>query len=137
MNLKKILLVACSLLALGIGAISQANAEVYVIANASVDLSADEIRDVFLGEKLMVNGVKLVPIDNSAAQTEFFDKVMLLNAAKYSSIWTKKGFRDGLNPPDVKAGDNDVILYVRKTPGAVGYVSALPAATGCKLVKKF
>jgi hypothetical protein len=113
------------------------HADIYVIANASVDLSAEDIRDVFIGEKLLATGVKLVPVDNAAAQTEFLSKVMLLDLNKYNSIWTKKGFRDGLNAPDVKASDTDVILYVKKTPGAIGYVSSLSATTGFKTIKRY
>ena len=131
-----ILFITWLLVSLGISGV--AHADVYVIANPSVELSADNIRDVFIGEKLLVTGVKLAPVDNAGAQAEFLAKVMSLDIAKYSSIWTKKGFRDGLNPPDMKAADSDVILYVRQTPGAIGYISAVPVTTtGFKIIKKY
>ena len=109
--------------------------DVYVISNASLNLSGDEIRDVFLGDKQIADGVKLVPIDNTSAQSDFLGKVIKVDAGKYSTIWAKKGFRDGLNPPPVKSSDAEVIAAVKATPGAVGYVTAKPAAL--KVLQKY
>lgn len=109
--------------------------DVFVITNNSTAISGDEVREIFIGEKQIVGGVKLVPIDNAAVQKDFFEKVMKLDANKYTSIWTKKGFRDGLNPPAVKASDAEVIAAVKSTPGAVGYVSVAP--TGVKVIQKY
>lgn len=105
-----------------------------VITHPAVTLAADDVRDVFLGEKQVAGSVKLVPVDNAAAQPAFLAQVMKLDAAKYATTWTKKSFRDGLNPPAVKATDVEVIDFVKRTPGAVGYVSAAPAA-GVNIVR--
>lgn len=109
--------------------------DLYVISNTSLNLSRDEVRDVFLGDKQVADGVKLVPIDNTSAQGEFLGKVIKVDATKYSSIWVKKGFRDGLNPPPLKASDAEVIAAVKATPGAVGYVTSRPAAL--KILQKY
>jgi ABC-type phosphate transport system substrate-binding protein len=101
-------------------------ADVYVIANPNVTLAPDEVRDVFLGDKQLAGGTKLVPLDNAAEQKDFLEKVLKLDAAKYNAIWVKKGFRDGLNAPSVKNSDAEVIAIVRGTPGAIGYVAAPP-----------
>ena len=58
-----------------------------------------------------------------------------MDAAKYASIWTKKGFRDGLKAPEVKGGDSEVIATVKNTPGAVGYVTKAPADV--KVIQKY
>jgi ABC-type phosphate transport system substrate-binding protein len=110
-------------------------ADVYVIANSALTLSADDVRDVFLGEKQIAGGTKLTPMDNASLQAAFLEKVIKADAAKYGTIWTKKGFRDGLNPPTVKSGDAEVIASVKSNPGAVGYVSSAPA--GVKVVQKY
>ena len=110
-------------------------ADLYVITNSALMLSADDVRDVFLGEKQIANGAKLTPMDNASLQPAFLEKVIKTDASKYSTIWTKKGFRDGLNPPTVKSGDAEVIAAVKSTAGAVGYVSSAPA--GVKVVQKY
>jgi ABC-type phosphate transport system substrate-binding protein len=101
-------------------------ADVYVVANGNLELSPDEVRDVFLGDKQVAGNTKLVPLDNAALQKDFLDKGLKVDAAKYSTIWIKKGFRDGLNQPPVKGGDAEVLAVVKATPGAIGYVSSPP-----------
>jgi ABC-type phosphate transport system substrate-binding protein len=108
------------------GLCAPALADVYVVANASLALNADEIRDAYLGDKQIAAGTKLVVLDNAAQQKDFLDRALKLDAAKYNAIWIKKGFRDGLNAPAVKSGDAEVIAAVKGNPGAVGYVSAPP-----------
>ena len=124
----------CAGLATAVPAISLA--DVYVIANSSATVSAGDIKDIFLGEKQLSGSTKLVPVDNSAAQAEFLTKVLQLDSAKYDSLWTKKSFRDGVNPPAVKASDADVINAVKASPGGVGYITSAPPA-GVTVVKKF
>lgn len=104
----------------------------YVIANTSVNLTAAEVRDVFLGEKQFSGSVKLTPVDNSAAQSAFLQQVLQMDADKYASIWAKRSFRDGMNPPEVKSSDAEVIGFVKGNPGAVGYVTA--PADGVKVI---
>lgn len=97
--------------------------DIIVISNSGVSLSASDVRDIFLGEKQFAGNTKLVVIDNAALQDGFLDKYIHMDLNKYNSIWTKKSFRDGLNPPAVKSGDAEVIEFVKRTPGAIGYVS--------------
>jgi hypothetical protein len=103
-----------------------AHADLFVIANTTVAVAPDDVRDIFLGDKQVAGGTKLVPVDNAPQQKEFLEKVLHVDAAKYNTIWVKKGFRDGLNAPAVKAGDAEVIAAVKATPGGIGYVSAPP-----------
>ena len=109
--------------------------DVFVIANAGVNVSADDVRDVFVGEKQIDGSVKLVPMDNAAAQADFLAKVVKVDAAKYASLWAKKGFRDGVSPPAVRGGDAEVISAVKSTPGGIGYVTKAPADV--KVIQKY
>lgn len=107
--------------------------DIVIISNPEISVSADEVRDIFLGEKQFAGSAKLVVIDNAALQGNFLSQVMHMDAAKYNGIWTKKSFRDGLTPPAVKSGDAEVIEYIKRTPGAIGYVSTRPA--GVKVIQ--
>ena len=109
--------------------------DVVVICNLGVKLASADVKDVFIGEKVFAGTVRLVPADNTALQAGFLDKVMKLDAGKYTSIWTKKSFRDGANPPPVKANDSEVIAFVKATVGACGYVASEPA--GVAVIAKF
>jgi hypothetical protein len=108
----------------------------YVICNPSVDLSRDDLRDVFLGEKHYSGKVKLAPADNRVAQAVFLEKVLMMAAAKYSTSWIKKSFRDGVNPLPVKGGNAEAIEYVRREPGACSYVT-IPPGPGVIVVSDF
>lgn len=112
-----------------------ARADIYVICNPSLMLSADDARDVYIGEKQLSGSVKLAPFDNSAAQNEFLAKVLHMDATKYSTLWTKKGFREGLNAPAVKASDLEVVANVKANPGGVGYVTTPPS--GVTVIRKY
>ena len=110
-------------------------AEVYVISSEAVRFAPGELREVFLGERQFAAGRRLVPLDNASLQKDFVGRVVGIDPAKYATVWAKKGFREGINPPDVKASDQDVIAAVRTTPGAIGYVSQVPA--GMHVVDKY
>ena len=110
--------------------------DLYVICHPLVALQPAEIRDTFVGEKGFAGTVKLAPADNSAAQAAFLQKVLKVDASKYASIWTKKAFRDGVNPPPVKANDSEALAFVRTTPGACSYISFMPAS-GVSLVARY
>jgi hypothetical protein len=114
---------------------SLAQAEVFVICNSGTQISAGEIKEVFTGDKQFAGSTKLVPIDNGPAQEAFLSSALKMDAGRYNTIWTKKSFREGLVPPAVKSGDTEVLDFVRKSPGAVGYVTSQPS--GVTVIQKF
>jgi hypothetical protein len=109
--------------------------DVFVVAHSGVTLTVDEVREVFLGEKQFAGGVKLLPVENASLQADFQAKVLKVDAARYATIWSKKGFRDGLTPPPVRSSDAEVLAGVKANPGTVGYVSK--PAPEVKLIGKF
>ena len=110
--------------------------DIYVVCNPNVSLRPGEIREVFIGEKNFAGAIRLTPADNLAAEASFLGKVMKFTVDKYTSLWTKKAFRDGANPPLVMVNDNEALAYVRQTPGACSYVEAVPPP-GVAVVGKF
>lgn len=125
------------LLTINCGGLSHALAtDIYVIAHADAKLTADVIRDIYIGEKQFNGAVKIVPIDNAAAQGDFLGKVLKLDQTRYANLWVKKSFRDALNPPTVMNSDREIIGQVRKTPGAVGYITSSPP-DGITVIQKY
>ncbi len=100
----------------------------YVICHPSVSISAADLRDVFLGEKQFAGAVRLAPADNSAARATFLERVLKMDTAKYLTAWTKKSFRDGVNPPAVSGSDAEALEYVRRAPGRCSYITTPPGA---------
>lgn len=112
------------------------SAELYIISNQSLTVEPSAVKSIFLGETQFSGSAKLDPTDNSAAQAVFLNKVMGgIDKAKYDALWVKKSFRDGITQPPVRGSDAEVIEYVKKTPGGVGYVISTP--TGVKIIQQF
>ena len=135
MRTRSFILAAVAACAIGLTCAAAAAADVYVIANDSLRMTPAELREVFLGERQFAGGRRLVPLDNASLQKDFVNRVIGIEPAKYNTVWAKKGFREGLNPPDVMAGDQEVIAAVKATLGAVGYVSRVPV--GVQLIDKY
>jgi hypothetical protein len=111
--------------------------ELYVVTRPDVKLSSDDIREIYLGDKEFSGSIKLVPVDNQAAQAEFVVKALAMNPQRYNTLWVKKAFRDALAPPLVKATDAEVLEFVKRTRGAIGYVSSVPRDNDVTIVGKF
>jgi len=107
-----------------------------VIVNDSLaTLTQEEIRDVFLGEKLFLGRVRVMPVDNSTIEALFLAKILQTDIDKYRARWTRKSFHEGLGAPPIKGSDAEVIAFVRATPGAIGYISK-PVA-GLRVIQSF
>ena len=100
--------------------------DLYLICHPGLALAPADVRDMFLGEKQYLNSVRLVPVDNAAAQAMFFEKVLKMNDVRYANTWARKSFRDGINPPATMANDGAVVEFVKRTPGACGYLIRAP-----------
>jgi ABC-type phosphate transport system substrate-binding protein len=73
------------------------------------------------------SGGLAIPVDQSgtsAVRRSFSEAVLGMPVATVVQYWQKKMFEaNPLRPPAVKASDAEVIAFVAKTEGAVGYVS--------------
>lgn len=110
-------------------------AELVVVTHLGVTLSADDLKDVYIGQMQMAGATRLVPVDNGAAQEAFLARVVRMEVGRYNTAWIKKAFRDGVTAPALKAGDTEVLDFVRRTPGAVGYVRVVPAGVNVVVLK--
>ena len=107
-----------------------------VIAHNDLKINSADLKDIFSGDKSSIEGVKVVIVDNKAALDDFCTKVMKMDSGKYSSMWAKKSFRDGVPSPKSKTSDSEVLDFVKSTPGAVSYVSGA-ATNGVKSVSGY
>lgn len=106
-----------------------------VVVNPGMKITADDLRDIYLGEMTAAKGVTLQPLDNTAVQEKFATAILKLPIAKYQALWTKKAFRDGLTAPPLKSNDAEVIEFVKRTPGAVGYIEGSAPADLVSILK--
>jgi hypothetical protein len=132
-------LVAAALLGATVSMVGSA-ADYKVIANPSVTASAvsvDDLKSVFLETKMDLGSGHVVPVlEKSGPAHEAFLKDCLgksdaaLSTYYRSLVFTGKG---GL--PKTLGSDADVIEYVAKTKGAIGYVGASAASGSVKTLE--
>lgn len=109
-------------------------ADLVVVAHPHVRLTMSDVRDAYVGEKEFSGQIRLIPVDNTSVRLTFLERALSMNARQYETLWVKKAFRDALTPPASIASDADVLAFIARTPGAVGYVSSLPASAGVTIV---
>jgi hypothetical protein len=131
-----LLIRATLLVLLSLRAAAAVALDLYVVTSDRL-LSPADIREVYLGEKEFSGGMRVVPVDNLALQDTFLARVLSMNEQHYTALWVRKSFRDGLVPPQVKANDAEVIIFIRQTRGAIGYVSAPPRDKDIRVIGKF
>lgn len=103
-------------------------AELLIIANTSVpaeSLSQDDIKNIYLGKILKWGNndmVTLVISDKSEVHKSFLQKYVKRNASQFENLWRQNLF-SGKGKAPVKVGSIDELVdYVSKTKGAVGYI---------------
>jgi len=116
---------------------SAAAADFKVVANPSVKASAissDELKGVFLATKTaLADGSQVEPVlAKGGAAHEAFLKDLGKSEAALSTYYRSLVFTGKGLMPKICATDAEVIEYVSKTKGAIGYVSSGASAPGTK-----
>ena len=112
-----------------------------VVVNSGVavsDISAGEAAKIFLKQSSKFsNGTAAAPVyqAKAAAPRIAFDKSVLgKTVAAVETFWQQQIFSGKDVPPPAKASDDEVIAFVKATPGGIGYVSADAAVAGVKVI---
>ncbi len=104
---------------------------VKIVVNAATetgDLSTAVLTRIFLKQdKKFASGAAVFPIDQSkasATRAAFSKDFLGRSAAAVDQYWVQQIFSGRDTPPPAKSTDDEVVDFVRRTPGAIGYVSA-------------
>lgn len=108
-------------------------------ANSSTSMSTDEVARIFLKQSTkLATGVAAAPVDlakGSTVRAAFSKTVLGRPVPAIESYWQQQIFSGKDVPPATKAGDDEVIAFVKANPGGIGYVSAGAAVSGVKVVE--
>jgi hypothetical protein len=127
-------------LTVAIGAIAYGG-DIKVIANPSVGVSAmgaEELKGVFLATKTSLkDGSHVEPVlEKSGAVHEAFVKEYLGKTdAALQTYYRSLVFTGKASMPKALGSDAEVMAYVAKTRGAVGYVSSASSNAGVKVIE--
>lgn len=107
-------------------------------SNAVASLTAKEASDFFLKKKTKwPTGTSVMPVDlssGSSVRETFSQQVHGKNTAAIRNYWQQAAFSGAGTAPSEKVSDADVVEYVKKNAGAIGYVSASASTGGVKTI---
>jgi hypothetical protein len=141
---RRLVLGALSLLALmpGLGASAHAQEaapEFRIVVHPSN--AVPSVQRSFLADALLKkvtrweHGEQIKPADllpATAARRSFSERVLKRSVGAVRSYWQQKIFSGRDVPPPELASDDEVLVFVAKHPGAVGYVSGAAKLKGVK-----
>ena len=113
-------------------------AEVKVIANSSVgasSVSSDEIKNVFLeNTSSLADGSHVQPVlaKGGAAHEAFLKQYLGKTDSALQMYYRSLVFTGKASMPNQLGSDADIVAYVAKTKGAIGYVSSSADTAGVK-----
>lgn len=130
----KALIVAAGL----VTSLSAFAADVKIIANPSVKtdaISTEELKSVFLEEKSSLSdGSRVEPVlsRSGAAHDAFVKEYLGKTDASLQTYYRTLVFTGKGSMPKAESSDSDVVAYVARTRGAIGYVGAGTSTDGVK-----
>jgi hypothetical protein len=138
MNHYKASLASAVLAVLTAGAVQAA--DVKIIANESVgatSISAEEIKGVFLSTKTSLSdGSHVVPVlEKGGPVHEAFLKELGKSDSALETYYRTLVFTGKASMPKTLGADAEVVAYVAKTKGAIGYVAADAPTDGVKTLE--
>jgi ABC-type phosphate transport system substrate-binding protein len=125
-----------------LGAVNLALAgDIKIIANSSVgasSVSTDELKAVFLATKSSLSdGSHVEPVleKDGPAHEAFLKEFVGKTDSAFETYYRSLVFTGKASMPKTTASDADMVAYVAKTKGAIGYVSASAATAGVKTLE--
>jgi len=115
--------------------------DIKVIANPSVgasSLSTEELKGVFLATKTSLSdGSHVEPVLEKSGSTheEFVRTYLGKTDAALQTYYRSLVFTGKASMPKALGSDAEVVAYVAKTKGAIGYVSAGATTAGVKILE--
>jgi ABC-type phosphate transport system substrate-binding protein len=140
--MKRAATAVCIVLLASVAIVTAQDAGYQVIAHPSTtpdSVSKRDLSRLFLKQKKSwSNGQKASPIDQKASsevRRQFSHGVLGKSVGEVDAYWQGQVFSGKAHPPSAVGSDQEVVSFVRSTPGAVGYVSAGADTGGVKVLK--
>lgn len=135
--MKKIVFVIL-LIMMGSNIFAQSYKVIVNTANLALSLSTKEVSDFLLKKKTKwADGTTVMPVDlnsNSQTREDFSKYIHGKSTGVIRSYWQQSAFSGTASAPPEKASDAEVIEYVKKNKGAIGYVSVASNTNGVKTI---
>ena len=115
-------------------------AEVIVIANKDVpanSIKRSELKEIYMGKKTTwTKNSKIAPalLKSGKTHNEFLKKYVGKTAAQFRSYWNNLLYTGTGTPPPSSKTEKEIVEYVSKNKGAIGYIDSETAHDGVKVM---
>lgn len=114
------------------------HAGVVVIAHPTVHkMDLATVQRIFMGKAIEVDGVRVSPANGAAtmpSRQRFLAQYLQTNEDQYVAYWTVRRYVGKGTPPHEVRQTAEMIDYVSKTPGAIGYIDEADLPPGMNVV---
>jgi ABC-type phosphate transport system substrate-binding protein len=101
-------------------------------------LTKSEVGAIFLQKRVNGPGEQpLVPVflpDSTDTAAEFAEKVLGKNAKQMRAYWNLKVLTGRLKPPVVVETNEELVTFLNRNPGSIGYMSESAVKSGLKVL---
>lgn len=131
-------LIVAVLLGGGPGTPAQASTEILVVAHTDVPvdtIDAKTVQRIYLGKKTTwedQSQILPVMLTTGPVHEEFVEDLVGRSEHRFATYWRQMVFTGKGVPPRSFDTEEDLVGFVKMTPGAVGYVSPATDVTGVK-----
>lgn len=103
--------------------------EMVLVANQGISatsLSKGDVKSIYLAKKKSIDGtsVKLTTLKDKDLTAKFLKEYVGKTPSQFSAYYKKLVFTGKGKPPKKMGSEAEMIAYVARTTGAIGYVSA-------------
>ena len=112
---------------------------VIIIGHAGLNkLDTTTVQRIFTGKVIEVNGTHITAVNlkSGALRDSFLQRYLNQDDDKYTAYWTVRSFIGKGNPPKELSSTAEVIDFVQKTPGAIGYIDEDELKPGLNVVSR-
>lgn len=114
------------------------HAGVVVIAHPTVHkMDLATVQRIFMGKAIEVDGVRVSPANGATTmptRQRFLAQYLQTNEDQYMAYWTVRRYVGKGTPPHEVRQTAEMIDYVSKTPGAIGYLDEADLPPGMNVV---
>ncbi len=119
-----------------------AQADIAVIvhaANPVQQLTSRQVAELYLGSsRTFASGQYAQVVDqgiDDPLRSRFFKDISGMSIGQVTAFWSRLKFTGQVQPPQNLDGDSAVLEFVRRNPGAIGYVNSTAVAVADARVK--
>lgn len=128
------------LILLGLLAFSNVSADLAVVVHPDsqvVSLDRSQLINIYMGRyRQLPTGEAALPVDLSPLKERFYRALVDKDLAEINSYWARLVFSGQVSPPGQLDSVTLVVEYVRRNPGALGFVDAAEAPADLKIVAR-